>query len=453
MLDIVILAAGKGTRMKSGLPKVLHPVAGRPLLQHVIDTARRLDSDAINVVIGHGADRVEAHCAAPDVHFVLQAEQLGTGHAVQQAVGHLRDNAVVLVLYGDVPLIREETLRSLIAKVGADAMALLTVELDDPSGYGRIVRDSNGAVTAIVEQKEATPEQLSISEINTGVMAMRGVDLKRWLPQLSSENAQREYYLTDVIALAQGEGKVVNTEQPADELEVLGVNNHQQQAQLERFYQRDLAATLMAEGLTLLDPDRFDCRGSLSVGEDVTIDINCVFEGRVTLGNNVSIGPNCCLKNVVIGDNVVIKPNSLLEEARVADNCEIGPFARVRPGTELSDGAKVGNFVEIKKALIGPGSKVNHLSYVGDAQVGSGVNIGAGTITCNYDGVNKFKTEIGDDAFIGSNTALVAPVKVGKGATVGAGSTVTKAVADDQLTIARGKQRNIEGWQRPTKNK
>ena len=453
MLDIVILGAGKGTRMKSGLPKVLHPVAGRPLLQHVIDTARRLDSDAINVVIGHGAGLVEERCAAADVRFVLQAEQLGTGHAVQQAAEQLRDNAVVLILYGDVPLTRESTLRSLIAKVGADSMALLTVELDDPSGYGRIVRDAAGAVTAIVEQKDAEPEQLAIGEINTGVMAMRGVDLKRWLPQLSSENAQGEYYLTDVIALAQAEGKVVNTEHPADEMEVLGVNNRQQQAQLERFYQLDLAAGLMADGLTLLDPARFDCRGQLQVGEDVSIDINCLFEGEVSLGNNVSIGPNCCLKNVVVGDNVVIKPNSLLEDVRVAANCELGPFARLRPGTELSEGAKIGNFVETKKALIGPGSKVNHLSYVGDAELGSGVNIGAGTITCNYDGVNKFKTEIGDNAFIGSNTALVAPVKVGKGATVGAGSTVTKAVEDDHLTIARGKQRNIEGWQRPTKNK
>ena len=453
MLDIVVLAAGKGTRMKSDLPKVLHPVAGRPLLQHVIDTARLLNSDAIHVVVGHGADQVKACCTAGDVHFVLQAEQLGTGHAVQQAVGHLRDNAVVLVLYGDVPLIQENTLRSMIAQVNADAMALLTVDLRDPSGYGRIVRDGGGAVTAIVEQKDAGPAQLSICEVNTGVMAMRGVDLKRWLPQLSSENAQGEYYLTDIIALAQAEGMLVNTQQPASEMEVLGVNDRQQQAQLERFYQQNLARSLMTEGLTLLDPARFDCRGRLSAGRDVIIDINCLFEGDVRLGNNVSIGPNCCLKNVVVGNDVVIKANSVLEDASLADDCEVGPFARVRPGTDLQRGAKIGNFVETKKALIGPGSKVNHLSYVGDAEIGSGANIGAGTITCNYDGVNKFKTEIGDDAFIGSNTSLVAPVKVGKGATVGAGSTITRAVDDNQLSVARGQQRNKDGWKRPTKTK
>jgi len=451
MLDIVILAAGKGTRMKSNLPKVLHPIAGRPLLQHVLDTARSLGSDAINVVVGHGAELVQQRLAADDVRFVLQAEQLGTGHAVQQTTEYLRDDAVVLILYGDVPLIQQETLARLIDCVSDTSMGLLTVTLDDPTGYGRIIRNHSGDVAEIVEQKDANHEQLTVNEVNTGVMAVKGIQLKRWLPTLSDQNAQGEYYLTDVIALANGDGVQVVAEQPDHEIEVLGVNNRQQQAELERYYQLHLAEQLMVEGVTLLDPDRFDCRGELSVGQDVVIDINCVFEGQVSLGNNVRIDPNCCLNNVTIGNNVHIKANSVLEEATVAADCDIGPFARLRPGTQLAQGAKIGNFVETKKAVIGEGSKVNHLTYVGDAEIGQGANIGAGTITCNYDGVNKFKTRIGDGAFIGSNTSLVAPVTIGNGATVAAGSTITKAVGNEELAVARGKQRNVSGWKKPTK--
>jgi bifunctional UDP-N-acetylglucosamine pyrophosphorylase/glucosamine-1-phosphate N-acetyltransferase len=452
MLDIVVLAAGKGTRMKSNLPKVLHPVAGRPLLGHVLDTARSFNDAQLHVVIGHGAELVEQRLAGDDVQFVMQAEQLGTGHAVQQAAPALRADATVLILYGDVPLIKSSTLAQLVETVAEGAMGLLTVKLDDPTGYGRIVRNPEGLVTAIVEQKDANPEQLTINEVNTGVMAMRNADLQRWLPQLSSDNAQKEYYLTDVIALAQGEGIVINTVNPDSEMEVLGVNNRQQQAELERYYQQHLAEQLMVDGVTLIDPNRFDCRGSLSAGNDVEIDINCVFEGDVKLGNNVKIGPNCVITNSSVGDNTVIKANSVLEDAVVADHCDIGPFARLRPGTNLASKAKIGNFVETKKANIGVGSKVNHLTYIGDAEIGEGANIGAGTITCNYDGVNKSKTEIGDGAFIGSNSSLVAPVKIGAGATVGAGSTVAKDVEADQLAVARGKQRNIDNWPKPTKN-
>lgn len=453
MLDIVVLAAGKGTRMKSNLPKVLHPIAGKPLLQHVLDTAKTLVDINIHVVIGHGAELVEQRLAAESVSFVMQEQQLGTGHAVQQAASALRPDAIVLILYGDVPLIRAETLQQLVAMVSPTSMGLLTVNLADPSGYGRIVRNANNQVTAIVEQKDATAEQLTISEVNTGVMAMRSADLLRWLPQLSNNNAQKEYYLTDVIAMAQADGIAVNTVNPRAEMEVLGVNNRQQQAQLERFFQQALAEQLMVDGVTLLDPARFDCRGSLSAGNDVEIDVNCIFEGDVRLGNGVKIGPNCVIINSVIGDNTIIKANSILEEAVIADACDIGPFARLRPGTRLASKAKIGNFVETKKANIGIGSKVNHLSYIGDAEIGDGANVGAGTITCNYDGVNKFKTEIGAGAFIGSNTSLVAPIKIGAGATVGAGSTVTKDVDQDQLAVARGKQRNIDGWEKPTKNK
>jgi bifunctional UDP-N-acetylglucosamine pyrophosphorylase / glucosamine-1-phosphate N-acetyltransferase len=451
MLDIVVLAAGKGTRMKSNLPKVLHPVAGRPLLQHVLDTARCFAEANLHVVIGHGAELVEQRLAGDDVQFVMQAEQLGTGHAVQMAAPALRDDSIVLILYGDVPLIQAATLQSLVETVGEGSMGLLTVQLEDPTGYGRIVRNHEGMVSAIVEQKDAKPEQLAIDEVNTGVMAMRSADLQRWLPQLSSDNAQQEYYLTDVIALAQQEGIVINTVNPDSEMEVLGVNNRQQQAELERYYQEHLADQLMVDGVTLIDPTRFDCRGSLKAGHDVEIDINCVFEGDVRLGNDVKIGPNCVISNSQIGDGTIIKANSVLEDAVVADQCDIGPFARLRPGTNLASKAKIGNFVETKKVNIGVGSKVNHLTYIGDAEIGEGANIGAGTITCNYDGVNKSKTEIGDGAFIGSNSSLVAPVKIGAGATVGAGSTVAKDVDANQLAVARGKQRNIDNWPKPEK--
>lgn len=452
MLNIVILAAGKGTRMKSSLPKVLHPVAGRSLLAHVIDTARTLSNgETINTVVGHGADQIIERLAAEDIYFIEQKEQLGTGHAVAQALPNINKDDLVLILYGDVPLIKQNTLADLIKYVGEDSLALLTLNLSDPSGYGRIVRDENKKVIAIVEQKDATDEQLLIQEINTGIMAVKGKHLHRWLPMLSNSNAQGEYYLTDIIALAKQDSLKIETAQPSNEWEVLGVNNRLQQAELERVYQNQLAAEFMTDGLTLIDPNRFDCRGTLAFGTDVTIDINCVVEGDVELGNDVSIGPNCCLKNAKIGDGCIVKANTVVENASLATNCEIGPFARIRPGAELHAGAKVGNFVEIKKSVIGEGSKVSHLSYIGDAKVGKGVNVGAGTITCNYDGVNKFITDIGDGAFIGSNTALVAPVTIGKGATIGAGSTINKAVPENQLSVARGKQQNIEGWERPRK--
>jgi len=453
MLDIVVLAAGKGTRMKSDLPKVLHPIAGKPMLAHVLERARELEQEntQLHIISGHGSHQVEAMFAAADVSFVLQSEQLGTGHAVQQALPKLRADATVLILYGDVPLISTQTLKQLDDCVSARSMGLLTVDLGDPQGYGRIIRNTGGQVEAIVEQKDATTEQLEITEVNTGVMAVSGADLLTWLPNLNNDNAQAEYYLTDVIAMAVAAGKTVVTVQPRDEMEVLGVNNRQQQAQLERFYQRAQAERLMQEGVTLMDPARFDCRGELLVGNDVEIDINCVFSGRVEIGNNVKIGPNCVISDSCIGDNTIIKANSILEEAIVAESCDIGPFARLRPGSRLANKAKVGNFVETKKALIGEGSKVNHLTYIGDAEIGAAVNVGAGTITCNYDGVNKSKTTIGDGAFIGSNTSLVAPVNIGAGATVGAGSTISAEVADDYLAVARAKQRNIKGWKRPVK--
>ncbi|MDQ2077020.1 bifunctional UDP-N-acetylglucosamine diphosphorylase/glucosamine-1-phosphate N-acetyltransferase GlmU [Marinimicrobium sp. ABcell2] len=450
-LDIVILAAGKGTRMRSDLPKVLHPIGGRPLLQHVIDTARELGAGQLLTVIGHGAEQVEQRLTGEDIKYVLQTEQLGTGHAVQQALPFLRDNARVLILYGDVPLTRATTLERLVAAVNDQQMALLTMTLPNPTGYGRIIRDQQGHVEAIVEQKDATEDQLRITEINTGILAATAQQLRDWLPQLSNDNAQGEYYLTDLIAMARNSGVGIHVEQPERVEEVEGINNRQQQAALERFFQRQQADALMVEGVTLMDPTRFDCRGTLHAGRDVVIDINCVFEGEVTLADGVQIGPNCLLKNCTIGAGTRIEANSIIEEAQVEASCTIGPFARLRPGTHLAEGAKIGNFVETKKARIGAGSKVNHLSYIGDTTMGSGVNIGAGTITCNYDGVNKYQTEIEDDVFVGSNTALVAPVKLGKGSTVGAGSVVTRAVADGELSIARGKQRNIQGWQRPKK--
>lgn len=452
MLNIVVLAAGKGTRMKSRLPKVLHTIAGRPMLQHVLDTVRQLDYQRpINTIIGHGAEQIEAAMTADDLRFILQSEQLGTGHAVQQALPYIKPEDKVLILYGDVPLIKAATLRELAACVSDSSLGLLTLEMENPTGYGRIVRDADGRVIAIVEQKDANAEQLAIREVNTGIMAVKGEHLQRWLPRLSANNAQGEYYLTDIIALAGQEGISVEARQPAQEWEVMGINDRQQQAELERIYQQELAQQFLQAGLSLSDPARFDCRGSLSFGQDVRIDINCVFEGNVELGNNVTIGPNCCISNARLGDNVVIKANSIIEDACIAAGCEVGPFARLRPGADLRAQAKVGNFVEVKKSVIGEGSKVNHLSYIGDAELGRDVNVGAGTITCNYDGVNKSKTEIDDGAFIGSNTALVAPVKVGRGATVGAGSTISTNVPDQHLAVGRARQRNIEGWERPTK--
>lgn len=449
-LDIVILAAGKGTRMRSPLPKVLHTLAGKPMVQHVLETAQALNPARTHVVIGHGADQLREALAEHDVLFALQEEQKGTGHAVAQAQAHL-GNGVVLVLYGDVPLIRRDTLANLLTQVDEQHMGLLTVTLDDPGGYGRIVRDSDGQAVAIVEQKDANDEQLSITECNTGIMAMTSAQLKRWLPQLSAENAQGEYYLTDVIAMAASEGIKVATAQPHDATEVEGVNNRAQMARLERAYQQQTAEALMAQGVALADPARIDVRGKLTCGHDVFIDVGCVFEGDVELGEGVRVGPYCVIKNSTLGAESVIDSHSVIDSTVAAGHNQIGPYARLRPGTRLAVKAKVGNFVETKNAEVGEGSKINHLSYVGDATLGREVNVGAGTITCNYDGANKHRTQIGDHAFIGSNSALVAPVSIGQGATVGAGSTIAKDVAEHALAVTRSRQLEKADWPRPTK--
>lgn len=450
-LSVVILAAGKGTRMRSKLPKVLHPVAHKSMVEHVIDSARALDAQQINLVYGFGGDLLKDAVHGDDLTFVEQAEQLGTGHAVDQAREHIKDDEDVLVLYGDVPLTQVSTLERLLAAKQDDSMALLTVELSDPTGYGRIVRD-NGTVVGIVEQKDANPEQLKITEVNTGILLANGGDLKRWLGNLSNDNAQGEYYLTDIIAMAHSEGKTIHTAHPETAIEVEGANNRVQLATLERAYQARQAEQLMIAGASLRDPARIDIRGDLSVGEEVKIDVNCIFEGNVYIGNNVEIGANCILTNCTIGDDVVVKPNTIIEDAILENKSSVGPFARIRPGSVLKEDAHVGNFVEMKKSTLGPGSKAGHLTYLGDTIVGTKANIGAGTITCNYDGVNKSQTIIGDNAFIGSNASLVAPVTVGDMATTAAGSVIVKDVEDDSLAVARAKQRNISGWKRPTKN-
>jgi bifunctional UDP-N-acetylglucosamine pyrophosphorylase/glucosamine-1-phosphate N-acetyltransferase len=449
-LSVIILAAGKGTRMKSDLPKVLHTLANKPMVEHIIDTVKQINCDNIHLVYGHGAEQLQSALQAHSVSWCLQSEQLGTGHAVMQAQQHISDNEDVLILVGDAPLVSAQTLTRLVEVKAHCDLALLTVNLDDPTGMGRIIRDGDN-ITAIVEHKDASDAQRLIKEINTGMMIMSGSDLKRWLGKLSNDNAQGEYYLTDVIAMAASEGKKVQSAQPVWEREVEGINNRMQLASLERAFQLKQAENLMEQGVRLADPARFDVRGTLVVGRDVSIDINAVFEGKVVLADNVSIGPNCVLKNCEIGEGSFIEAFSHIEDAKVDASCQIGPYARLRPGSDLHPGVKIGNFVEVKKSIIGKGSKVNHLSYIGDAQIGEAVNIGAGTITCNYDGVNKFKTQINDGVFIGSNSSLVAPVVIGKGATVGAGSIITKSVEDEQLAIARGKQRNISGWQKPTK--
>ena len=448
--SVVVLAAGKGTRMKSSLPKVLHKVGGVPMVQRIINTVKSLGADNIHLVYGHGGDLLQQTIVEENLNWCLQSEQLGTGHAVQQAAPYIKDNEDVLVLVGDAPLIREETLDALKAvKAGCD-LALLTVELDDPTGMGRIVRE-NDNITQIVEHKDATDAQRAIKEINTGMMMMSGADLKRWLHNLSNDNAQGEYYLTDVIAMAASEGKRIQSAQPASAVEVEGVNNRIQLSNLERALQARQAKQLMTDGVTLLDPARFDMRGTLATGNDVVIDVNVIVQGNVTLGNNVTIGANCILRDCHIADNAVIEANSIIEQATVGEACVVGPYARLRPGAVMHKNAKVGNFVEMKKAVLGEGAKANHLTYLGDAEVGANANIGAGTITCNYDGVNKSKTIIGKNAFIGSNSSLVAPVSVGDNATVGAGSVITSAVDDSALAVARGKQRNIANWPRPTK--
>ncbi|MGI9283900.1 MAG: bifunctional UDP-N-acetylglucosamine diphosphorylase/glucosamine-1-phosphate N-acetyltransferase GlmU [Pseudomonadales bacterium] len=452
-VDVIVLAAGQGTRMRSNMPKVLHPLAGQSMLQHVINAARKLPAAQLHIVIGHGADQVRERVQGDDIQWVEQLEQLGTGHAVQQALPGLRDDSISLVLYGDIPLIRAETLQSLLAAVEDNSMGLLTAHFNDPSGYGRIVRDGNGKVSAIVEQKDANAEQLLINEVNTGFMAVPTRYMQQWLPELSNANAQAEYYLTDIIGMAAQQSVAIATCGPDFEQEVLGVNSRQQLIALERWHQNQCAQSFLAEGVAIMDPARFDLRGELTAGIDVTIDVNVVLEGQVTLGDKVTIGPNCVIQNAMIGDNVEIKANTVIEDAIIGDDCVVGPFARLRPGTKLLAQAKVGNFVETKNTVLGQGSKINHLSYVGDAQVGSGCNIGAGTITCNYDGANKFKTELGDDVFIGSNSTLVAPLTVANEGFVGAGSTVTRKVENKQLAVARARQKNIDGWQRPRKNK
>ncbi|MEY4643020.1 MAG: UDP-N-acetylglucosamine diphosphorylase/glucosamine-phosphate N-acetyltransferase [Pseudomonadota bacterium] len=450
-IDVVVLAAGKGTRMYSAKPKVLHELAGRSLVQHTIDTAKALQASGIHVVIGHEADLLRQALASQQVNFALQAQQLGTGHAVHQALPFLAMDAIALVLYGDVPLIRAETLQQLLAPVDANSMAVLTSLVANPHGLGRIVRDAGGNIRAIVEEKDATAAQREIREINTGFMAIPVARMHEWLPRIQNKNAQGEYYLTDIIALALADNCRVHTVQCLDELEAAGVNNRQQLAELERHYQKRETTRLMLAGVTLRDPARVDLRGRMRIAQDVEIDINVVLEGNVDIATGVTIGPNCVLKNCTVGAGSAIAANSVIEDAVIGEHCTIGPFARIRPGTVLEAEAKIGNFVEIKKSRVGKHSKVNHLSYVGDSELGADVNIGAGTITCNYDGVNKAKTIIGDRVFIGSNTALVAPVTVAAGATVGAGSVITKDVGKDQLALARSRQSNIDGWERPTK--
>ncbi|WP_192559381.1 bifunctional UDP-N-acetylglucosamine diphosphorylase/glucosamine-1-phosphate N-acetyltransferase GlmU [Pseudomonas allokribbensis] len=451
-LEIVILAAGQGTRMRSALPKVLHPIAGDSMLGHVIHSARQLDPQRIHVVIGHGADVVRERLAADDLNFVLQDKQLGTGHATAQAVPFITADTV-LILYGDVPLIEVETLQRLLKHVVPGQMGLLTVELDDPTGYGRIVRDAGGKVAAIVEHKDASEAQRAITEGNTGILAVPASHLADWMGRLSNNNAQGEYYLTDVIEMAVGDGLVVATEQPHDPMEVQGANDRKQLSELERHYQLRAGRRLMAQGVTLRDPARFDVRGEVTAGRDVLIDVNVILEGKVVIEDDVVIGPNCVIKDSTLRKGVVIKANSHIEGAVLGEGSDAGPFARLRPGTVLEARAHVGNFVELKNARMGEGAKAGHLTYLGDAEIGARTNIGAGTITCNYDGANKWKTVLGEDVFIGSNNSLVAPVDISAGATTAAGSTITQNVDNAQLAVGRARQKNIDGWKRPEKIK
>jgi bifunctional UDP-N-acetylglucosamine pyrophosphorylase/glucosamine-1-phosphate N-acetyltransferase len=450
-LEVIVLAAGLGKRMRSNLPKVLQPLAGRPLLAHVLDAARALSPRKIVVVHGHGAEKVRAAFGdAEGIEWVLQAEQLGTGHAVQQAAGHLGGDADALILYGDVPLVREDTLRQLL-EASKTGVAVLTVELDDPAGYGRVVRDPSGRVEKIVEHKDASREQLGLREVNAGFYALSARRLAAWLPKLRNDNAQKEYYLTDIVKLATGDGVPVVAVK-GDAWEVAGVNSKKELAALERIVQRREADRLLEAGVTLSDPARIDVRGTLDCGRDVAIDVNCVFEGRVRLGDGVRIGPNCVLRDVALGAGTEVRAFSQLEDAEVGAACRIGPYARLRPGTRLAQDVHIGNFVEVKASRMGAGSKANHLAYIGDSEVGSRVNIGAGTITCNYDGVDKNRTIIEDDCFIGSDATLVAPVRIARGSYIGAGSTISKDTPADQLTVARAKQVSIPSW-KPKKKK
>jgi bifunctional UDP-N-acetylglucosamine pyrophosphorylase/glucosamine-1-phosphate N-acetyltransferase len=449
-MNIVILAAGMGKRMQSALPKVLHPLAGKPLLSHVIDTARSLEPASLCIIYGHGGDMVPQMLQDDKLGFALQEPQLGTGHAVMQALPQLKDDVPTLILYGDVPLTRANSLRRLLDKAGNDKLSILTVDMEDPSGYGRIVRD-NDRIVRIVEQKDATPAERAITEVNTGIMVVPTMRLRHWLSSLSNDNAQGEYYLTDIVARAVADDVPVVSAQPDALWETLGVNSKVQLAELERIHQRNLAYRLLEQGVTLADPARIDIRGSLVCGRDVSIDVGCVFEGDVVLGDGVTIGANSVLRNARVGDGAAIRPFCHIEDAVIGAKSMIGPYARLRPGTELAEDVHIGNFVEVKNSQIAAHSKANHLAYVGDATVGSRVNIGAGTITCNYDGVNKSRTVIEDDAFIGSDTQLVAPVTVGQGATLGAGTTLTRNAPAGKLTVSRARQITIDGWKRPIK--
>ncbi|MEL0630216.1 bifunctional UDP-N-acetylglucosamine diphosphorylase/glucosamine-1-phosphate N-acetyltransferase GlmU [Psychromonas aquatilis] len=451
-LSVVILAAGKGTRMRSLLPKVLHKIADKPMVQHVIDTVKGIGSDNLHLIYGHGGDMMKQNISDNALNWIEQTEQLGTGHAMQMALPYFKKDEKILIVYGDVPLLSEKTLQNLVAVQPEGGIGLLTIKLDDPTGYGRIERN-NGQVVGIVEQKDANPEQLAINEVNTGILVADAAALNRWLPALSNDNAAGEFYLTDIIQMAYQEGLSIETVQPENAFEVEGVNNRLQLANLERAYQADKANQLLLSGVMLRDPSRFDLRGELTCGQDVDIDINVIIEGKVTLGNGVKIGAGCILTNCSIADHTEIKAHSIIEGAEIGQRVSIGPLARIRPDTVIANEVHIGNFVEVKKSSLGEGTKCGHLSYIGDSKVGSGVNVGAGVITCNYDGANKHQTIIGDDVFVGSDCQIVAPVIIGNGATTGAGTTIVNDVPDNALCVSRTKQRNIEGWQRPVKKK
>lgn len=452
-LSLVILAAGQGKRMKSDLPKVLQPLAGKPLLGHVLDTAGGLEATATYVVYGHGGEQVPGAFEGTDVRWTLQAEQHGTGHAVAQAMPQIPDDHLVLVLYGDVPLVQLDTLARLVAETGGSSIAVLSVMLPDPAGYGRVVRDGTGNVVRIVEHKDANAKELAIHECNTGLICAPAKQLREWLAALDNDNAQGEYYLTDVIVMAVKAGMKVNAVVAPTATEVLGVNDRLQLAELEAAYRKQRATDLMLQGVTLADPARFDARGPVNVGRDVYLDVNVVLEGHVSLGNRVRVGPNCYLRDVEIGDGTTLFANCVVDSAVIGANCNIGPFARFRPSSQLADGVHIGNFVEVKNSRIGAGSKANHLTYLGDTTIGSKTNVGAGTVTCNYDGANKWRTEIGNDAFIGSGAMLVAPLRIGDGATIAAGSTISREAPAGKLSIERSKQLTVAGWKRPEKQK
>jgi len=452
-LEVIILAAGKGTRMYSSLPKMLHEIGGSPLLAHVIRAAQRLEASKIHVVYGHGGEKVKNRFPDSQINWVQQEQQLGTGHAVAQAIPSVSEDSIVLILYGDVPLIQAETLRSLVNRTSEDSLGLLTAHLDHPDAYGRIIRNNAGKVQRIVEKRDASAEQLSVCEINTGFLAAPARRLKKWLEQLNNENSQQEYYLTDIVAMAVEDGIEIETAQPLNNAEIMGVNNKRELAQLERDFQKLEAERYMELGATIIDPGRFDVRGHIELGSDVSFDINVICEGEVSLGDNVRVGPGVLLKNVSVGANTNIFANCVIEDADIGRDCSIGPFARIRPDTRLADRTRIGNFVEIKNSEIGEGSKVNHLTYIGDSSVGKDVNVGAGVITANYDGANKHRTVIGDGASIGANDVLVAPVEVGANATIGAGTVLRKNAPAGELTLSVIKERTLKGWQRPTKKK